>query len=58
LRSLLAVNDLEFNLVAFLQTLVSLDVDRAVVALLNHFTVPFNLTFFLPPGKAHQHPHP
>src|ERR1017187_6352324 len=27
-------------------------------ALLNHFTVPFSLTFFLPPGKAPSLPTP
>jgi hypothetical protein len=31
LRSLLPVDDLELNLIAFLQTLISLDVDRAVM---------------------------
>src|ERR1019366_165947 len=75
LRAFLTIDDLEFDLVTFLQALVAFDVDRTVVhehvrtTILTAYKAkafrvieplygPFQSHSLLPPGRAHQHPHP
>src|SRR5664280_1894925 len=75
LRAFLAIDNLELDLVTFLQALVAFDVDRAVVHEHVRTTIltayeskafrvieplygSFQSHVLLPPGRAHQHPHP